>query len=115
MKSDLIIWIFFIIQNCFILSESNDSNCPRNTPLLNLNNNKCVYEPYNEAIHIISNEIIKIQWLNRMNELGVEKTEYMSYEISSKGDLIIESFIFYNNIQRKILLWNKIKWKTFIF
>ena len=92
----LIIWYLFIIQKYFIVSENNDFICQRNTPLLVINseNNECVYEPYNEIIHKISNEIIKIQWLNRMNPLGVIKTRYMIYEISSKGDLIIESFDF---------------------
>ena len=88
-----IIWYLFIIQKYFILSENNSFICPRNTPLLVINseNNKCAYEPDNEDIHKISNEIIKIQWLNRMNSMGVNRTWYMSYEISSKGDLIIES------------------------
>ena len=59
----LIIWYLFIIKNCFIISDNNNTFiCPRNASLLVINseNNKCVYESYNEAIHIISNEIIKI-------------------------------------------------------
>ena len=75
-----IIWYLLIIQKYFILSENNDFICQRNTPLLVINsgNNECVYEPYNETINKISNEIIKIQWLNRMNPMGVIKTSYMS-------------------------------------
>ena len=93
----LIIWFLNIIQKCFVLSENNDFICPRNTPLLTIQNNECVYEPFNENIHRISNEIIKFQWLNRMNSMGVINTWYMSYEISSKGDLIIESSCYKEN------------------
>ena len=96
MKPDLIFWIFFIIQKYLIFSDETEFLCLRETPLLVINseNNECIYDRYNVIIHKISNEIIKIQWLNKQNELGKANTWYMGYDISSKGDLIIESFIF---------------------
>ena len=101
MKSDSIIWLFLIIQKYLILSDeiNNDFECPINTPLLVKNSgyNECVYESYNETIHSINNKIIKIQWLNKINELGVMHTWYMSSAFSSKGDLIIESLIYLYN------------------
>ena len=102
MKFDFIIWLLFIIHKYLILSEETNNNfvCPRSTPLLILNseNNECVYEPYNKSIHKISNETIKIQWINKINELGVVKSLYMTSEISSKGDLIIESLLYDDEI-----------------
>ena len=98
MKCDSIIWLLFIIRKFVIFSEETYDNsvCQRNTPLLVINpdTNECVYEPYNEYNHIISNEIIKIQWLNRINELGADKAWYMTSDISSKGDLIIETLLY---------------------
>ena len=94
----VIIWLLFIIQKYLILSEDTNINfvCPRNTPLLVLDsgNNECVYEPYNENRHKISNETIKIQWLNKINFLAEVKSLYMTSEISSKGDLIIETLLY---------------------
>ena len=91
--------IIFIIQNYLIFLEetNNENECPRNTPLLDKNSTLCVYEPYDENKYSISNKIIKIQWLNRMNNLGEKKTWYMGPFISSNGELIIESFIYEND------------------
>ena len=100
MKLSLIIFVIFIIRKFLIFSEetNNEYICPRNFPLLVKNSeNECVYEPYDENLYSISNEIIKIQWLNRMNNLGVIKTWYMGSDISSNGDLIIESYIYDND------------------
>ena len=105
MKSYSIIWLFLNIQKYLILSDeiNNNFECPINTPLLVINSesNDCVYEPYNVTIHKISNKIIKTQWLNKINELGVLNTWYMSPVISSKGDLIIESLIYLFNFPFK--------------
>ena len=100
MESNSIIFIFFIIIKCLIISSdiiNSDFECPRNFPLLVINseNNQCVDEPYNNNIHIISNKIIKIQWLNKMNGIGENYIWYMTSDISSKGDLIIESLIYW--------------------
>ena len=98
MKFNLIIWLFVSIQKNFILSESNNFICPINKPLLVINseNNECVINPYNPNNYKISNEIIKIQWLNKMNNLGINDAWYMAFDFSTKGDLIIESLIFRN-------------------
>ena len=102
MKFDSIIWHLLIIQKFLIFSEETYDNfvCQRNTPLLVKNSlyNECVYQPYNEFVHKISNEIIKIQWLNKINEIGPDKTWYMTSDISSKGDLIIESLLYQDEI-----------------
>ena len=94
MKYNLFIWLGIIIQKCLILSD--DFKCSRETPLFvkNSENNECVYGSYNEDNHEISNRIIKIQWLNRRNEFGVKNSIYLASDISSKGDLIIESTIY---------------------
>ena len=95
MKISYIILLYTIII-VFIFSEdiiSNDLECPRDTPLLNKINIECVYEYYEENKHLISNNIIKRQWLNRRNIIGVNvPTRYMNSDFSSKGDLITVSF-----------------------
>ena len=50
MESNSIIFIFFIILKCLIISSdmiNSDFECPKNSPLLviNSNNNECVDEP----------------------------------------------------------------------
>ena len=90
--------IFFIIYEIIIVfifaedSTNSDIECPRDKPLLNKTNNICVYDFYNENKHIISNNILKEQWLNRRNPIGINETRYMNSDFSSNGDLIIESF-----------------------
>ena len=95
MNISYIIFIIYTIIIAFIFSEdsiNNDIECPMDTPLFNIRSNSCVYEYYDENKHIISNNIIKEQWLNRRNLIGINDTRYMNSDFSSKGDLIIESF-----------------------
>ena len=98
MKLYSIVWFLFIIRKFLIFSE--DANnifvCQRNTPLLVISSgsNECVYLPYNRDAHIISNEIIKIQWLNKINDIGAVRAWYMTSDTSSKGDLIIETLLY---------------------
>ena len=90
-----IILIIYIIIIVFIFSENqinNNIECPRDTPLFNISTNNCVYEVYDENKHIISNNIIKKQWLNRRNLIGIKGDMYVNSALSSNGDLIIESF-----------------------
>ena len=68
--------------------------CSREYPLFNLETNTCTFEVFNKTKHIISNEIILNQWLNKINKIGISNTRYTSIEFSSKKDLIIESFIY---------------------
>ena len=91
MRYDLIIWLSFIFQKCLILS---DDRCPLNAPLFKNSENNCVYEPYIANDHQIDNKIIKIQWLNGINQIGPINSQYMASDISSNGDLIIESNVY---------------------
>ena len=94
MKSLLIIYILTNIQYISAnLSENNNENfkCGFNTPLFDIESNSCVFAPFNISKHQISNYIIKTQWLNKMNKIGGWNNWYMGYDISSNGDLIIES------------------------
>ena len=94
MNITFLILFIFIIKIVFIFSENQinyDFECPRETPLFNIFSNSCVYERYDENKHIILNNIIKTQWLNRINPIGIEGFIIINSEISSNGDLIIES------------------------
>ena len=94
MKSLLIIYILTNIQYISAnLSENNNENfkCGFNTPLFDIESNSCVFVPFNISKHKISNYIVKTQWLNKMNQIGGWNNWYMGYDISSNGDLIIES------------------------
>ena len=85
----ILIIVSIIEKICPELSNE-EYKCEREIPLFNLNTNTCVLEPFGNY-HQISNEIIKTQWLNKQNQIGIEKTWYMSYDFSTKGDLIIQS------------------------
>ena len=92
---NFLLLIIYIIIIVFIFSGNeinNDIECPRDTPLFNINTNNCVYEVYDENKHVISNDIIKNQWLNRRNLIGIKGGMYINSALSSNGDLIIESF-----------------------
>ena len=67
--------------------------CPRDYPLFLQDNGvkECSMEIYNSSIHIISNEIIKTQWLNKITQFGGDDCWYLTKCFSSQGDLIIES------------------------
>ena len=96
MKLNCFIWFFLIIKKIiFIYTETiNNIECPRETPLLDKNANNCTYIAFNEDIYEISNSIIKIQWLNKRNQIGPIKTWFIGSDFSSKGDLLIESIVF---------------------
>ena len=92
----IFIFYFLIIYNIkFINSEITDNNeCPIETPLhiKGSSNDDCVYTRFDESIHEITNNIIKTQFLNKINILGEFGTWYIGTDYSSKGDLIIQSF-----------------------
>ena len=93
MKFYFCIWLFLIIKHVDIYSETiNDNECPRETPLLRKSSYQCVCEKYIKDTHEISNSIIRVQWLNKMNRLGGEITWYFGSDFTSKGDFIIQSF-----------------------
>ena len=100
MKISYLILIILTIIIVFIFSEdikNNDFECPRDQPLFNKSNDECVYEYYDENKYLISNNIIKKQWLNRRNVIGIDSAIYMSSDISSQGDLVIVSYPYDKN------------------
>ena len=72
----------------------NNLECSREYPLFNLEKNNCVFEVFNKTKHIISNEIILNQWLNKIIQFDISNA-YPSIESSSKKDLIIQ-LLFYS-------------------
>ena len=72
--------------------------CPREYPLLINNKKECALEIYNEAKHIISNKIIKTQWLNKRIQIGEEQCWFIRMDFSSKGDLIMETNEYNKNV-----------------
>ena len=87
-----IIIILHIFQIIFPEETNSDFKCGIDAPLYNIESEECVITAYDETIHQISNEIIKIQWMNKFNKIGNKEVWYMGYDISSNGDLVIESF-----------------------
>jgi hypothetical protein len=83
-----------MIKKILINTETINSECPKEAPLLDKNSGSCVYDSYDESINEISNSIIKIQWLNKINQIGEIKTWFIGTDFSSEGDLIIQSFIY---------------------
>ena len=82
-----------------ICTNINNENyeCPREYPLLVNNKKECALEIYRDTEHIISNKIIKTQWLNKRIKIGEDHCWYITSEFSSKGDLILETNIYNNN------------------
>ena len=80
---------------CSQTSINEDFECPREYPILYEYSDKkeCVLE-YPENNYIISNKIIKTQWLNNMIQLGIDEVWYMTSDFSSNNDLIIESHLY---------------------
>ena len=96
--------IFIFIDIYFEIINSNE--CPRETPLLDHTSQECTYEQYVEGVYEISNSIIKTQWLNQINQLGEQGFWYFGIDISSKGDIIIQSFIYDGiNVNQKRYLY----------
>ena len=95
MKYIFIFYFLIIYNKNFINTEIIDNNeCPIEKPLRikDSSNNNCVYTRFDENIHEISNNIIKTQFLNKINLLGGFGTWFIGTDFSSKGDLIIQSF-----------------------
>ena len=55
---------------------------------------ECAFEIYDSSTHIISNQIIKTQWLNKLVQIGVEHCWYIRKSYSSNGDLILETNVY---------------------
>ena len=103
MKTYKFISIILLIINQIIIYSQNTNDddeyqCPIDMPLLMKNNkNECIYDYFDENKYIIANKIIKIQWLNKRNQLGFKDTWYTGLDFSSKGDLIIQAILYVRN------------------
>jgi hypothetical protein len=88
------------ITKCSGKSILEEIECPREYPLLinNLNSKECVLEYIddNNNNFLISNRIIRTQWMNNFIQIGEKGSSHASYTFSSKGDLIMETSIFNN-------------------
>ena len=87
------------ITNCSnIPTTNNDYECPIDYPLLltgDTGEKECTMEAYNPDNHIISNEIIKTQWLNKRIQIGINNCMYLGVCLSSENDLIFETNTIY--------------------
>ena len=95
-------FIAFILTNIkYIITDLGQTNdedfeCEIDIPLYDITTNSCVISSFDESKHKISNKIIKKQWQNRINQIGIEGNWYMGYDISSNGDLIIQSIRYFS-------------------
>ena len=81
-----------------IPTTNNDYECPIDYPLLltgDTGEKECTMEAYNPDNHIISNEIIKTQWLNKRIQIGINNCMYLGVCLSSENDLIFETNTIY--------------------
>jgi len=79
---------------------NNDYECPLDYPLLftgELGEKECTMETYINSNHIISNQIIKTQWLNKKIQIGIDNCYFLGVSFSSENDLIIESNTVYED------------------
>ena len=97
-----LLFIVFILTNInYIISNDEDFECEIDKPLYDITTNSCVISSFDESKHIISNKIIKKQWQNRINQIGIEGNWYMGYDISSNRDLIIQSIRYFGGTLSK--------------
>ena len=81
-----------------IPTTNNDYECPIDYPLLltgDTGEKECTLEAYNPDNNIISNEIIKTQWLNKRIQIGINNCMYLGVCFSSENDLIFETNTIY--------------------
>ena len=82
----------FLILSLFNLCFTD--NCPRNKPILKSNICNAIYcspEEYSTNTCIISNEIIKSQWLNKFHTFDKEYMYHISVTQNYKGELFLSS------------------------
>ena len=85
------LYIFIII---FLLNKSLSQDCPRDKPILKSNICQSIYctqEEYSQGICTISNDIIKIQWLNNFHTFDKLYMSHISVTQNSNGDLFLSS------------------------
>ena len=66
--------------------------CPREFPLLKEDSNECVLEYVPNINYLKSNQIIKTQWMNKINQIGIYTCLYILFSLNSKGDLILLTY-----------------------
>ena len=85
------IFLFLIIFLQFPLSKS---ECNINQPILKNGNCELTYcseEEYSSGVCTISNDIIKIQWINNIRVFkDYDRMRYNNFAVNSKGDLVLE-------------------------
>ena len=77
---------------------NNDYECPIDYPLLFIGysgEKECTMEAYNQTIHVISNKIIKTQWLNKKIQIGINNCLSLGVSFNSENNLILETNIPY--------------------
>ena len=91
------LFLFFIIFSEVLFED--EFECPRELPLhiKGGNNTECFYDVMDQNKYEISNNIIKIQWLNNQIQLGYKKTWFANIDFSSNNDLIIQAFLYDKN------------------
>ena len=93
---------FFIITVYFYLLISPIKNeCTKTRPIL-LSNGSCVLdycsdEDYENKTCIISNEIIKTQWLSNIIKIGDKDFRYVNFATYSNGSMIVETTAYPGN------------------
>ena len=101
------------------LNETN-FECPKEYPIFN-NNNECTNEFNENNNNLIksqrSNNIIRKQWLNRMNVIGSVDCWYMTYDFNSNNDLIIETSAYRqdNNVKERFFYGIKNNGRPFFY
>ena len=83
---------FFLLSILFNNILNND--CNRTNPILKDNNCQLIYCNENQFLTedcIVNNNIIKTQWLTRINRISKENYRYINIAKNTKGDIFIET------------------------
>ena len=99
MKFLFILYIFAYIKYIITFGENNNDNyiCDLDTPLID-ESGSCIISKFNESENQIANKIVKTQFMNNINQIGIEGNCFMGFDISSNGDLIIQSVGYPRNV-----------------
>ena len=98
MKFSFILYVLANIKYIITFGETNNDNyiCDLDTPLVD-NSGSCIISKFNESKNQIANKIVKTQFMNKINQIGIEGNWFMGFDISSNGDLIIQSVRYLQN------------------
>ena len=87
-------YISILFSYLLIISSEEIIECPKNSPILNNNICKskfCTLSEYISGICIISNNIIKTQWLNNLISIADLSFKYVNFLFDFDDNLIISS------------------------